>query len=38
MGQRELATVRMLLAGHARDRLGRTTAIFACAELGLCRA
>jgi hypothetical protein len=32
---RERETVRYLLAAHARDWLGHTVAIFACAELGL---
>lgn len=37
-GQRERDTVRRLLAAHARDWLGHTIAIFACAELGLAEA
>ena len=37
-GQRERDTVRTLLADHARDWLGHTIAIFACAELGLAEA
>jgi hypothetical protein len=37
-GQRERDTIRQLLAAHARDWLGHTVAIFACAELGLAEA
>jgi hypothetical protein len=36
--QRERDTVRTLLAAHARDWLGHTAAIFACAEIGLAEA
>jgi peptide chain release factor subunit 1 len=36
--QRERDAVRRLLAAHARDWLGHTVAIFACAELGLAEA
>jgi Bacterial archaeo-eukaryotic release factor family 10 len=37
-GRAERDTVRRLLAGHARDWLSHTIAIFACAELGLAEA
>jgi len=37
-GLPERDTVRQLLADHARDWLGHTIAIFACAELGLAEA
>ena len=33
-GQRDRDTVRGLLAAHARDWLGHTIAIFACADVG----
>jgi hypothetical protein len=36
--QRERETVRGLLAARARDWLGHTVAIFACAEIGLAEA
>jgi hypothetical protein len=38
VGAAEARAVRGLLASHARDWLGHTVAIFACAELGLAEA
>jgi Bacterial archaeo-eukaryotic release factor family 10 len=38
VGAADAETVRGLLASHAREWLGRTVAIFACAELGLAEA
>ena len=38
VGAAEAQAVRGLLASHARDWLGHTVAIFACAELGLAEA